>query len=92
MLAPMSASSTKAIQGPNFVSTAAKRSPRKYPSVGIRNWKPPNQTPQISAWDRLTLRTDSPLQMETAKASIERLMAIRIRSNKVMIFSSVFRE
>ncbi len=47
-------------------------------------WNAPNQAPQISAWDSCTLRTESPLQMETANASIERLMPIMIKSNKLI--------
>ena len=68
-----------------MVRIEAKRSPRKKPSVGIKNWKPPNHSPQVMAWAKLTLRTERPLQIETAKASMERLMAIRIRSNNVMV-------
>ena len=52
--------------------------------AGMAAWTQPNHSPRVRAWRSVTLRTDSPLQMETAKASIERLTAIRIRSNSVI--------
>jgi hypothetical protein len=48
-------------------------------------WNPPNHKAQIMAMRQENFLVVKPLQMETEKASIDRPMAIRSNSKKVIL-------
>ena len=52
--------------------------------TGINAWKKPNHSPQTSAIFHEKRFVVNPLQIETEKASMERPMAIRKSSRKVI--------
>ena len=77
--------STKAIQWSTVVMRVWNRVPRSQPMAGMRAWKPPNHTPQMRAWRGATRPTDSPLQMDTAKASMLSPTAMMKSSHRFML-------
>ncbi len=53
--------------------------------TGINAWKKPNHSPQTSAIFHEKRFVVNPLQIETEKASMERPMAIKSNSTKLII-------
>lgn len=87
MFRPMRPKSRKAIQWSILEIRLWNRLPSSQPKKGISPWKPPNHSPAVSAWLRVTRPADSPLHTDTAKASIDRPTAKR---NNSIILMSVF--
>ena len=87
MLPPMRHSRKKAIQWSTVVIRLWKPVPSSQPARGIRAWKPPNHSPAVSICFQLVRPAERPLQMETAKASIERPTAM-INSSHRLIFQT----
>ena len=86
IFAPIKAKSTNAIQSDTTFTNLAKVVPSKYPSVGINAWNPPNHALTITACLTVSFFIASPLQIDTAKASIDSPTAKRNNVNK-SIFS-----
>ena len=55
--------------------------------TGIRAWNPPNQRPTTAMFFILSFSMESPLQMETANASMDRPTASVNNVNKSIVFS-----
>ena len=60
-----------------LVIYCSKVEPSRKPRRGISAWKPPNHIPAELICFGLILPTERPLQIETAKASMERLTPIK---------------
>ena len=70
MLMPRKLRIKKAIQEANLSINEANPDPRRYPRRGMIPWKSPNHIPQMDAFLIFTFLIVSPLQTETAKASM----------------------
>ena len=60
--------------------------PSAHPITGMPAWKPPKNRPSTTATLRLIFFMPRPLQMETAKASIERPMASNTSSTSPIVW------
>ena len=56
--------------------------PRKYPITGINAWNPPNHRAVAAECLGFSVRTERPLQIDTAKASIDTPTAIMNSSDR----------
>ena len=79
ILMPMIESRMNASHGAILLMIDSKPEPSKKPKNGMSPWKPPNQMPQSRHSLIVIFLVSSPLQMDTANASIERPTANKIR-------------
>lgn len=90
MLPPMSTSSPNAIQLDTAEITFSNAAPRRYPIIGMSAWNPPNHAPHISMWRGFTPPIASPLQTDTANASIDNPTARSSNSISPIIYRPLF--
>ena len=81
---PMKARRTKAIQWSTGAMSHRNWVPSAQPISGMRPWKPPKKSASTTATFQLTRLIPRPLQMDTAKASMERPTAMRKSSIRLM--------
>ena len=86
MLIPRIASRAKAIQWSMAVMYRENREPRSQPSKGMSPWNPPNHSPTRTILPKVTRSMASPLQIETASASMDSPTAKSISSKNPILF------